>query len=1275
MSHNRVCLLVGVWLVTRVAFAEPQLTFQAGFDQTDRLVDYAGGLDLAACREAQLAPGKFGQALRVDRSENDVWLDARGNLDKARGTISLWYKPEESGGQHPLVWSDSAIKQDWPGLRISYDNGKIAFTHNQPGASLSAPANPRADGWLHVAATWDCAAAMALFVNGKEAQRKELSWRPYQIPPIVIGGDFMEKWGGACANGLIDDLRIYSEPLTDEQVASLCAGTLELPKGKASTEGWLGSIPLGAPSEKPARKTFELNFENGFEATSASGNGKPIAQSPPEIVEGFRGKGARFAEKQFLQYAEAGNLNKPQGTISLWYRADSAEAPEKGAYLLREEGPNEKGINTLWLWVYLGGLRFDLRDPDDLFVTNRTIAFTPDRWRHIVVTWDCRRNRSMYIDGQLLASGKNKKDSKMGFTPLSWPPIEHPSFFLGAENARGQRAAQGAIDEVCLFDAMLTADEVRKLYESYPERPAPVAVSTPEFVARSSGRPESQASMPSIQSMPSIGMRPEGRTPNLKMLEKIDLASALGPDQFTDSDGKSHVVESPLGKYREADPARHSRFAVEFHVEHLGKTHRIVWKYPDDKARTMDVIVQQVAIAGNLDTQFYTVHAGAFTGDEYPLTNRMVEQGAFFWPDQKDQAVIFMTAMEGQPAAASEVAIYEVEDGLPAAPVEPYTGKTPARHAGIYYEDPVLPRNLATAPTFPDFANAGDRLVEYMQWFGQDFLMYPSVWYEGPLYHSTVEYCPYEFTISRPHPPMYLTYLAKRLDAAGMKFVPTFNVQQMQSLNDEALLDEEAVRGGAETPLNMMWHNHLKSYGWHGSDPYYNCLAPRVQSQIKALVREQTEMLKDIPSFAGIALHITQISLLAFGSLDSGYNDGNLKAFQKETGAQIPVDPEDPARFFKSYQWLMTNARKEWIDWRCAKVGAFYAELARIVTDARPGAQLIVKPDILGQEARIADSYRHPDGFNEAMREAGLDMVMLSKVPGVSFERTIFPADYRWRRAHQRDLPEHADTRTNTTATRAFRTFAALPDTGINMHDRYWEDAIGETAPMEGLWGAKENRWRVSTLNPSPAYILEDYAAPLGESDVFCFTKGGFVLGFWGVEEPIREFTRAFRALPAVKFTDVKGLSDPAAVRVGQADGKQFLYAVNRFQFPVSCALRCNGAGAKIIDLASDEALEAADGALRVELGPFQLRSFRVEGGALRIAGSEETIDLAVSADLLKQLDAYEARLRAVGERAGDPKEFAHYIQQGRQMAERKHWAELYYLLQENWAKRLDAMR
>jgi hypothetical protein len=173
----------------------------------------------------------------------------------------------------------------------------------------------------------------------------------------------------------------------------------------------------------------------------------------------------------------------------------------------------------------------------------------------------------------------------------------------------------------------------------------------------------------------------------------------------------------------------------------------------------------------------------------------------------------------------------------------------------------------------------------------------------------------------------------------------------------------------------------------------------------------------------------------------------------------------------------------------------------------------------------------------------------------------------------------------------------------------------------------------------------------------------------------VLEFARAFRALPAVKFHETHpALADPVAVRVGEADGSQFLYAVNRFAYPVTCRLRTAGTARELRDLAGGAPMPVAP-ETTLELGPFQLRSFQVEGGVLRIVGGEEIVAPEVAESLTARLTGYEKALDRARERLADPQDTAFYIEEGKRLAQAKRWADLHYLMQERWAVELDEAR
>src|SRR5690606_5267372 len=351
-----------------------------------------------------------------------------------------------------------------------------------------------------------------------------------------------------------------------------------------------------------------------------------------------------------------------------------------------------------------------------------------------------------------------------------------------------------------------------------------------------------------------------------------------------------------------------------FHVKSAGSPHVAVITYPDDKARTMEMMLHD--LSGKRDFQ---AQIGVFTGDEYPVSGGMLEQRVLFWPHSTRQSFIFMTAEQDKPAAVARIRIYELDDADFARRHAPLEGAGLGREIGIYYEDPVLNQSFGESTDFTGFAEAITKTLDYMDSFGQGTLHYPVAWYDGPLYGSIVEPLQQPLGVGgiRPHPPGYPAYFVQRLAARGKTFNAGLHMHLLPSLIPAAITDLARIHAGEETVLNMrrdgkLWHGH-----YHGSDPGYNPLDPRVQQAVADVVDEIVRRYGDQPGFTGVSLVLARVKIFAFGSAESGYNDINLRRFQRDTGITIPgYKPGDPRRFVASGDWLRANpaAWEKWID-------------------------------------------------------------------------------------------------------------------------------------------------------------------------------------------------------------------------------------------------------------------------------------------------------------------------------------------------------------------------
>lgn len=1084
-----------------------------------------------------------------------------------------------------------------------------------------------------------------------------------------------------------------------------------------------------AQQQQPATVLFRASFDQGLAAEKSGGAAEPTnTDRRPTTVPGRRGNAVRFEQGQVLRYENKGSINKTRGSLAVWVQAPfdgMGPLDEPWRTILKEDGPNDIGSGGLWFWFHPGSnMRFDVRDPDDRYLNFPMFTdWKKGEWHFVVVNWDNTRGTEAYLDGRYatISGGDSGR-------PTSWKPIDFDAFFLGAFSATGEQAWQGAIDEVTFYDRPLSTQEVGELYASYA---GPVRVTIPDPYVTAGRQENVRVSFDSLTNKPASdvavsyrladaqgNLAAEATLPPLSWTaggaKFVDIpvtvpagANVLtvkltGDDntveqksnvwaianapaakngeqkriRVTEADstaltkviqqGESHVVDSPLGKYREAGSKAHDRFAIPFEINAPGEPHVAVIRYPDDKPRTMEMILQSLDKGNDYQGQI-----GVLTGREFAITHQMREMRITFWPRDRRQAFIFMTYEAGLPAAIADLNIYRIEGGLTQANMAGYTGAIPQRRIGMYFEDPVLRLSVGARQEFPEFEKAVDRMLDYMQMAGQNTLHYPVIWYGGALYGSHVE--PIDANLGeRPHPPGFPKYLLKRLHARGMTFDGGIHLHHLQSLRPYEVADKSRVAAGEETVFNVMNDGNVKSQTWHGQDTRYNPLDPRVQKAIKDLVAEFAERYGDEPALTGMTFAIASAKMGNFSSLKCGYNDSNLRAFQKDTGITIePYQEKDAERFAKSYQWLMANeqAKQAWIDWRCRKLHDFYKEVADVLTKKRADLTLTLYVFVdmeRGNEVQRLCDYLH-DGQRDLFREKGFDWSLFAGDKNIVLNTGQVPADYRWFLAHQPWKPGTEDNRTRFTAPEIVAPFFRHARSTATIHDRYWEDSIGGKSPLKDL-GSPELGWRVTTLNGTDFNAMEPFVTALNNLDAFQIVKGGFVIGTYGWENHLASFARAYRALPAVRFEDVEAASDPVRVRQAVVDGKRYVYVLNRLPEPVKFTLTLSG-NATIRNLVTNINVEAKP-STELALAPYELQSFVIDGATVQVTSGRGEVSESLRTSLQKDLDDLHQRFGARKDKP-EAQAIAPYLAYADEASKGGHYARLRLLLQESWAERL----
>ncbi len=943
----------------------------------------------------------------------------------------------------------------------------------------------------------------------------------------------------------------------------------------------LGTFRAGTVSELPpadekkivkSELVFALPFDGSAVAT-VGGTPGPLDARNLRFAPGRKGQALRVGSSlgSRLAYAIDGNLVRDRGTVALWVKRewDFSKTAFPWQSLFAFEHPNggrdRIGSGALWFWWYNGQLRGDVSDADDNYRT----FFPPldDRWTHVAFSWD-EDGVVLHVNGRrcgLVDDGASPMvEALRSADRAAIDRSAFDRFFVG--NRSGFETFNGLIDDFRIYSAPLSDAEVKALW-------------------RELARPEDAVPPPDYAAMAAKGdanryVRPPVATPGvpgkMTLVDEVRLDSVPADASRFASTGPTAVRDLDGTRYLEAGPGEGDRFAVRFTLDPDHPLYCFEFDYPDDGVRTVDITVQPSK------GWSYAMEVGYATGAEYPLSRRIRTHRCVYWTPGADVTAIAMTARAGQPAALSAIRVYRIEaDGLPETAInEPEAVGGWHRTVSLYFEDPSVSQECGLSDSWTQTPEGqlavADRVIAGMKYTGQNLLAYPGAWYHGLIGE---DYNP------RSHAPDFLSAYYEKFDRAGLGLMPTLNVNNMPV--PRGLVTRATMSNGTLHPSPIAIHDTGRpNWGkWHDTPPNFNFLHPDVQAYIAKMIDTLVAQGRGHPSFKGICLHLTKHCLLWWGDERSGYNDYAVEAFAREKGLRIPIDGTRPLRGLDYAKWLRANAWEDWIQWRCDRVTAFYARLAAKLASARPDLKLWIN-SFVPADVNHPDFMR-PDYMSRANRACGLDAAALTRsIPNLILCQSIIPADFRHlpanaypsaaARERQRDL----DLQTGT-----YDLIAAAAYPWVNQHDRYWESAIGGKGALNTPW-LTEMGWRVTTINPSGRSALRHFVAPLRHTDVLGLSKGGFLIGTYGMEDVLVPFVQAFRALPAVRMTDVpNGPGGDVRFRHATVGGCDYFYLVNTGEAEQTV---CVDFPSGLRNLVTGDPVVSG----KVTLQPYELRSY-----------------------------------------------------------------------------------
>lgn len=758
--------------------------------------------------------------------------------------------------------------------------------------------------------------------------------------------------------------------------------------------------------------------------------------------------------------------------------------------------------------------------------------------------------------------------------------------------------------------------------------------------------------------------------PNGRLIRQFDCTQDYSPEEYLEHQ-PTRVMESPAGRYREASDKMRCRFAYRFRIEKVGHPHMVVLRYPDDKRRNFGVS----------DGMTYDMNMAIYTGWEYPLSNTMHEARMFFFPRWNDCAIQITTWGNGEPAAAASIEVWELA-GAPPLDIPGDPGDGSRRVLGSQWEDPC---GYAMAEGAMDHKQWSDHVLAYARHTGQNVIQPIMCWYYGPQFPSKTNYSDNTNLMATPDhklwarssqkPADWWPYLLEQAGKEGVGIVGALSLIRLSSLFEGMNIDLKSIQAGADTYNNMLANNQVQSAigDWTGdynaimmgerfkqikaegkgkfwrsvpqpwgetwnplnhAGPMFNPLHPATQAKVLAFIQEILDRYAKYPAFHGISLNVFIGSVIWFGSIHAGYDDYTVGLFEKETGIKVrplagaeAIDPKDPERFARRYEFLAFIARPAWIAWRCKKVTEWIGKIRDRLTAARPDLRLTITcwqetilTFLLGPLSAALQAGARPS-LRQLLLEGGLDLERLADEPALEIDLQLGDARDRATWGHMGlEAPlEHGCMfrDANYLERDTLQAVAEVAQPGafiFNCYAEDWPDTIGFPAdpadpsysmvadmdgkpvdgfvrmnciyPEDGWW--YESQLRIYTPFPSGQHFMEPLAQAVAELDAQRITQGGLFMDRCHTDE-LRRFALAYRALPRKKFQTVGGSTDPVAVRTLVDDVKRYVYLVNREYYPIKVCLQFNRKPGPIVNAATGQD-ETATNPWNIVLGAYELR-------------------------------------------------------------------------------------
>ncbi len=214
---------------------------------------------------------------------------------------------------------------------------------------------------------------------------------------------------------------------------------------------------------------FYVSYDNGFAPDIAGGSYDFLKISDVKLGAGKFGQAAKMENDSQIEYSGAGNFNIERGTIAFWFNPNWDSNNDKSHILFNLNPGYTRTTNKYFLIGKMtrnelnirNKLAFGIEDSKDTdYWCYIDDDLSVNKWHFVVVTWNYGGDYKLYLNGSDNNLEYYKRNKKLGEAPRLGEAL-----YIGGENNFFKSTSDYLIDEVMIFNRVLSKNEVSQLFD------------------------------------------------------------------------------------------------------------------------------------------------------------------------------------------------------------------------------------------------------------------------------------------------------------------------------------------------------------------------------------------------------------------------------------------------------------------------------------------------------------------------------------------------------------------------------------------------------------------------------------------------------------------------------------------------------------------------------------------------------------------------------------------------------------------------------------------